>query len=160
MNLNELIPNILRFPFGNLTDFLYLCTIIRKTNDNGKASIINGPHGTRTELLPLHPATLCLAQVQDPVARRSWPLGLRQAASTNASAVRSQHDLPTPRAPLKAPFFSTIIKGLQPSSGGRVNPYGQRIMGQGQRDRKLFWFDSKKDENTFIYYIYYNIYNI
>ena len=34
------------------------------------------------------------------------------------------------------------------------------VMGQGQRDRKLFWFDSKKDENTFIYYIYYNIYNI
>jgi len=70
MNLNELIPNILRFSFGNLTDFLYLYAIIRKTNDNGKASIINGPHGTRTELLPLHPATLSLAQVQDPVARR------------------------------------------------------------------------------------------
>ena len=71
MNLNELIPNILLFSFGNLTDFMYLCTIIRKTNDNGKASIINGPHGTRTELLPLHPATLSLAQVQVPVARRS-----------------------------------------------------------------------------------------
>ena len=28
MNLNELIPNILRFPFGNLTDFLYLCNAI------------------------------------------------------------------------------------------------------------------------------------
>ena len=105
MNLNELIPNILRFPFGNLTDFLYLCTIIRKTNDNGKAAIINGAHGTRTELLSLHPASLCLAQVQDPVTRRSRPLGLRQAASTNASAFRSQHDLSTPRAPLKAPFL-------------------------------------------------------
>ena len=32
-----------------------------------------------------------------------------------------------------------------------------RIMGQGQRDRKLFGFDSKKDENTFIYYNTYNI---
>ena len=32
MNLNELIPNNLRFSLGNLTDFLYLCT--RKTIKN------------------------------------------------------------------------------------------------------------------------------
>ena len=154
MNLNELIPNILHFPFGNLTDFLYLCTIIRKTNDNGKASIINGPHGTRTELLPLHPASLCLAQVQNAVARRSWPLGLRQAASTNASAVRSQHDLSTPRAPIKAPFLVPHYKRSSTISRWESQPipYGKThsvYNGTGTKGQEAFLVWLKKGRKYF-----------
>ena len=46
-----------------------------------------------------------MEQTQGPDARRSRSFRVRQAETQDVSPVRSQHYLPTPRAPLEAPFL-------------------------------------------------------
>ena len=46
-----------------------------------------------------------MEQTEGPDARRSRAFRVRQAETQDVSPVRSQHYLPTPWAPLKAPFF-------------------------------------------------------
>ena len=46
-----------------------------------------------------------MEQTEGPDARRSRAFRVRQAETQDVSPVRSQHYLPTPRAPLEAPFF-------------------------------------------------------
>ena len=46
-----------------------------------------------------------MEQTEGPDARRSRAFRVRQAETQDVSPVGSQHYLPTPRAPLEAPFF-------------------------------------------------------
>lgn len=76
------------------------------------ANDVCGPHGARTTVFPLHPATFSLAQAQSAAARGSRPHRVRPSAPPHLPAQRGRDDLSAPRPSVNYTTFCPPVHPL------------------------------------------------